>query len=663
MGSLDIFRKNKKNSFSKIVSDEVINKIKQVNNLKCINDTLIKRIEKYPKLVDLLLKGPISPEILSLLNEKEVLLTLPCNEEFLDFVEFFEYDEKLNKKFYILQNRVSKEVINKSYQACDVDLQEIDTSVYHDEIDSFIPNLKIDLGSRTLTDITFTLGPWDSFVMYFPKSKYKIVEHEFRSYLTGKLEMNEEIILQTSYDYFCDLDEASINKIANCKIIFSDDFVNINEDENEVNKEMTDYKLIKYNHLIYIIENSPLADELKGKLLYKVKNLYFSRSNFDLEITTKILPYLKELNIEQIQKLTKNFELNITEYAKKTISKPPFNVKYYIEDRFANLDDMSVGNVINEIRYFPDNLKSVVLQEPSIIKKLNISNKEQLTKIYSLLSTDLPPTTLEFVSNLNINVEAFLCNPDNNYKTSFDINPLISKYGVFDSVDEEKFISVADLLGYDNYCAQDYHENHNILSTFERFFIKNADNYHTRSLGLLEYKSGEQLLKGLEQRNHDTKNMKIKQIEDNKYIISYNGLHRFTILRFHYLLDYMKKEKTVPELHELYKIPVNIIAKTNFKRTYCNYLIQKANPDISNISFISADEITIYYKDKKNSKTITEDMLLNLTMHYAELLDNDSLVEVQNFYNQLASFRNFLDTYLPSLADKFVQTSKEVIKL
>ena len=53
MGSLDIFRKNKKNSFSKIVSDEVINKIKQVNNLKCINDTLIKRIEKYPKLVDL----------------------------------------------------------------------------------------------------------------------------------------------------------------------------------------------------------------------------------------------------------------------------------------------------------------------------------------------------------------------------------------------------------------------------------------------------------------------------------------------------------------------------------------------------------------------------------------------------------------------------------
>lgn len=225
MGSLNIFRKNKKNSFSKIVSDEVINKIKQVNNLKCINDTLLKRIEKYPKLVDLLLKGPISPEILSLLNEKEVLLTLPCNEEFLDFVEFFEYDEKLNKKVSILQNRVSKEVINKSYQACDVDLQEIETSVYHDKIDSFIPNLKIDLGSRTLTDITFTPGPWDSFVMYFPKSKYKIVEHEFRSYLTGKLEMNEEIILQTSYDYFCDLDEASINKIANCKIIFSNDFV------------------------------------------------------------------------------------------------------------------------------------------------------------------------------------------------------------------------------------------------------------------------------------------------------------------------------------------------------------------------------------------------------------------------------------------------------
>ena len=202
------------------------------------------------------------------------------------------------------------------------------------------------------------------------------------------------------------------------------------------------------------------------------------------------------------------------------------------------------------------------------------------------------------------------------------------------------------------------------MYTFENFFEKHGDGYHTRALGLLEYESGEQLIKELEKRNRDTTDMQIRQIEEGKYIVSNNGLHRFTVLRFHYLLDCMKKEKSEEELRELYKIPVNITSKTNIKKTYCNYLIQKANPDISFISFNhSEDKITIYYNSEDKSKTITEEVLLDLAIQSIDMLDSDSLLEIQHFYNNLATFHNFIDMYIPNLLEKFDVKSKEGIKL
>jgi len=202
----------------------------------------------------------------------------------------------------------------------------------------------------------------------------------------------------------------------------------------------------------------------------------------------------------------------------------------------------------------------------------------------------------------------------------------------------------------------------NILYTFENFYQKNGDGYHTRALELLEYKSGEQLLKGLERRNRDTIDMKVKQIEDGKYIISNNGLHRFTVLRFHYLLDSMRKEKTEEELRELYKIPVTLTAITNLKQTYCNYLIQKANPNISWISFNSKeDRITIYYNSGKESQVINEENLLYLAIQSVDMLDSNSLLEVINYYNSYDSFHMFIDNYMPNLLNKIDLLNEGVI--
>ena len=648
---------NNVNSYSDIIPNEIIEKIMKINNIKYINDLLIRRMEKHPKLVDLLLSGSIPKDIVSSLSYTEKLDYLPFDEEKLKFIEFFDLDEETQKLVSLLKNIISENDIDDSYQKCYVDLNKnFETIDFHNEIDSFIPDIKINLGNEILTKLPI----FSSFILCFPSSEHKIVTHDFENFITGNIELNEKVVIQMLYSTFCFLDESVIDKISNCKIVISEDIKIDGQIKNDI-----DYNLVKYNHLIYIIENSSLDSELKEKLLYKIKNMYTDNKHYlDVEINDKIISFLKDLDIEEIKKLTDEFEQNIEKYIQKNIERPAFNINFFIDENFPNLDNMSIDDVISQINWLPENLKLTILQNPRILNKLNISdklNEEQLKELIYIFSTRLSPTTIDFIKSLNFDIEAFMSDPSNDYKTSFNINPIVDRYGVFDYLNESAIVSVADLLGHDGTWNWEGYKGKNILYTFENFFKKNGDGYHTRALGLLEYKSGEELLEELKMRNQDTIDMKIREIEDGKYIVSGNGLHRFTVLRFHYLLDCMKKEKSKDELKELYKIPVTIDSKTNYMKTYCNYLIKIANPEISSISFYNENEIIVHYNSE--DKIINEETLLNLAIESIDMLNGYYLLEVQDFYKKIASFHDFIDKYIPQLLDKFEIKSEESIKL
>lgn len=651
-----------KNNYSATVPNEVFEKIAEINNIEYISDIMVEKIEKYPKLVDLLLEGNIPQDIIFLLSYEEKLTSLPFNEEGLRFIEFFESDEKTKKLVSLLKNEIDSDSISSDYQGCYVDLKELEPVEFQNVIDSLIPNIKINLGSEKLTKTSM----FSNTKLYFPKTKNKIVYHDFEKFIAGNIELNEEIIVQMLYSSFYDLDEAIIDKISNCKIVLSPKELQNNIDEYtqcEVN-----YELVKYNHLIYVTEKSSLNSEMKEKLVYQIKNIY-SDGNifFDFEVKEKILPFLEGLDIEEVKKLTNEFNLDIEEYREKLIEKPAFNAKFYIDENFKDFDNVSISDLIYHINQLPDDLKVSILQEPRVLEKLNISDRldePQLKQFIYLLSTRLSPTTMKFVRSLGFDVKEFMSNANNDYKNSFDINPIVSKYGVYDSFYEEVTISVADLVGHDAAPKVNSDNGMNILRTFENFFEEGEDCYRSRSLELLEYESGEQLLKGLERRNRDTIDMCVREIEDGKYIISSNGLHRFTVLRFHYLLDCMKKEKSDEELREMYKIPVTLTSKTNFKKTYCNYLIQKANPDISFISFDrDNDTATIHYDSRNERNTIDEEELLDLTKQSVAALDSDSLSEVQHFYDKFESFHNFMDKCVPNFSDELDAPSKGGTKL
>ena len=636
------------------ISNETIEEIKRINNINFITNTLMKKMEKFSKLVDLLLKGEISQESLELLQFFEKLDYLPFEEENLDIIEFMDFDEKTQQLVSLLNNQVDDNIVDDNYIGCYLDLaKEFETIEFHNKIESFIPNVEFDLGTKLLTKTKM----YSRYIVYFPKSKNAILRHNFHLFINGNVELDEDAIIQMSYDSFRHIDESIIDKISKCKIIFSEK--PLTEEQNIQPEEEINYRLVKYNHLVYVIEKSSLNVKIKEKLLYEIKNMYNSyRYYCDLDLLNKITPYLNKLDQKEIQKLTEEFELNIETYKTKNIEKPEFNATFYIDEVLPNFNKASINEIIDIIVRLPEEVRTSLLMEPRVSQKLNIPNNIDelgLKNIAFLFTQRLSSTTMDFVNSLNFDVGKFMSDEKNNYITSFDINEIISQYGVFDYVNEEKVISVADIIGHDGTInvKGGYYKGRNILYTFENFFDKNGDEYHARSLGLLEYKSGEQLIEGLKRRNNDTLSMKIKHIEDGKYIISSNGLHRLSVLRFHYLLDCMKKEKSEEELRELYKIPVIFESTTNFKKTYCNCLIKKANPDISYILYNSMkDEIIIEYKSEKPSQIIDEEKLLSLAIQSLSMLEECPFLDVIDFYKNYDSFHQFIDEYMPNVFEE-----------
>ena len=647
-------------SYSKILSNEIIEEIKRINKIDYISDKLIKKLEKYPELIEILLKGNISEEMISFLNLYDELIYFPDNVEDLKYIKYFELNDKQKKMVSLLKNRIYS-FDNNDYLSCYFNLgDDFKVVDYSNDIDSYFSDIKIHLGNELLTEISI----YSRYIMSLPKSKYEITSHNYIDYIVGNVELDENVIIQMSYDTFCYLDESIVDKISKCKIVFLND--NLEHDfsydifdQNEIN-----YSLVKFNHLIYVIENSSIDSELKERIVYKLKNIYTNNDWYiDLDISDILYPYLDKFNKKEIEELTKEFELNIKEYLNKEIEKPEFNAEYYIEENFPNFELASVSDIIYSINHLSDDEKIKLLKEPKILNKLGISddlNEDQLKKIINLLSKRLSLTTADFVRSFDFDIDAFLSDPNNDYMTTFKINPIIKSFGVFDYIHAEDNISIADIVGHDGIINCDYYKGDNILYTFENFFEKNGDGYHTRALGLLEYKSGEELLKELNRRNNDTRDMKVCKIEDGKYIMDGNGLHRYSVLRFHYLMDRAKKEKSEEELREIYRIPVEVTSKTNYKKTYCNYLLQRANPDISYISFdYREDKITIDYKSDKEREIINERELMDLTVEAVNNLELSTLIEIQNFYNRIDSFHSFVDMYVPNLVEKFNEISNE----
>lgn len=251
----------------------------------------------------------------------------------------------------------------------------------------------------------------------------------------------------------------------------------------------------------------------------------------------------------------------------------------------------------------------------------------------------------KFLERNNINVNQVSSNVDCQVYSEHQINEISERCAIRKEPKETE-VCIADILGYRDGRA-------NIFLTMGDFFDSQGAGYHRRSIGMLEYSSDEIMWKLGDSLEREP--IVIDDTGEGKYVISTNGLHRYTLLRVHYLSELEKCQgdpKKELRLREKYMIPVKIKELDHIK-TYSKFLLTRYNPNIRSIrsewdeNYNLTGKISIRYSDGKE-----------IIVGDEELIDmvRDTMSQQQNFgdlqrYFKYNSFRNFAEQYLQGIIE------------
>lgn len=235
-------------------------------------------------------------------------------------------------------------------------------------------------------------------------------------------------------------------------------------------------------------------------------------------------------------------------------------------------------------------------------------------------------------------------------KSPKEINSIVANYAIRRPV-EWAYLSIEDIVGYDN-CPND---KSFITDIIENFFGSKGGDYLRRSIGLLDYTT----IDALQKIDFRTKEMFVNEMDDNIYIMSINGIHRYIVLRLLYLSEYVKAKGNkgeIDRLKEKYKIEVKLSRLDKIK-TYCKFLLMTSKCGIKDIEAEYDGKNWRYtgrfFIIKKNNEKIvieTDEDLIEYVRNQAKII-NQSIGNLQWYYGKYESFRNFLEEYFADTLD------------
>lgn len=238
------------------------------------------------------------------------------------------------------------------------------------------------------------------------------------------------------------------------------------------------------------------------------------------------------------------------------------------------------------------------------------------------------------------------------------LNDVLAKGKAFYNLEENAEISVADIYGYDT-C-----KGENIFESFDKYFESNGDAYHTRSIGMLDC-SRDEIIEKINRSfkaNPKREPVKVAEVEKNKYVITENGRHRFTVLRALYLMELHKSGyKNSEELKEKYKIPVKC-ARLNTLKTYSIYILKQCGlKEEVRADWDENYRPTGLLEIKKSDGTkekIDDTQLLKIT---ALAIENNPKVvrDIQARAYLSESFKEYVQKYFPQL---LIESPKEELE-
>lgn len=621
---------------------------------KCLNDKFLEYLSSILYLLD-------ENIFFKIVNNTLSINDLPYN--LINLCEFMDLSVEEKDIYEVLKSR---KVLNVPFKDCVIvdmyDDFKVDEKEYEIMIDTYIPNVKI----------YFDKIKYSPLGNLYSDAEIKVInpiniENDLFSggYRLGDNVIKDEAIIILSLKKYIELckNKKNLDIFSKHQFIITDNLSEINSLPNDLNyrhnlhllDKFLSYELeqnIKNNHLIKIIKDSNLSENGKSYYCYMLQN---ESNNFIFNFNNLIFDIVQKVGMEKINSITKEFNLmSINEKMQQT-SNFEYSIKVFLYT-YPNYFELDKETQIDILLNLSEREFEVLIKEKELLNFFldnSINSRDELIKLKKLLkrisNIRSNETILEFLDRHNIDALKFIKKGNGILKSDYELNPIVSKYKIPSQSIFSKSVSLVDIVGFPN--AVFRNQEHNILDIIGNFYNKNGDSYYTRSISMLEYMNGYDAMKGL-MKTFYTEYFGIDEIE-GKYIVSENGRHRFTILRFLYEKDLIEGKLSEEELREKYMIPNCKVNFCDYDKTYLNYLYHVLDSNVHLIMNVSNDEEindklrVFYHNGVEVIKTIQE-----LKIIINNLLDNIDLYDLNKIrenYIKYSSFKNFMDNNFPKL--------------
>ena len=243
-----------------------------------------------------------------------------------------------------------------------------------------------------------------------------------------------------------------------------------------------------------------------------------------------------------------------------------------------------------------------------------------------------------FLYTNKVDVKSLYKNSDAMIFNNGRINPIVARWGMYKDKIKKK-ICVGDIIGKKLGISQ------NILDEMNDIFNTKGE-YYKRSLSMLEY-GPEEIIQNLED-SFKIQPITVSQIKNDKYCINDNGMHRYVILKVHYLNELNKCDKDgIKDIQRKYTIPV-LLEKIDVIKTYSKCILQNINrfieiQDELDEKFQKTGNV-LYIDEDRGEELICDDKML-LEKVKENIKGKEINKNLSKMMNHDEEFKNFLSTY------------------
>lgn len=246
-------------------------------------------------------------------------------------------------------------------------------------------------------------------------------------------------------------------------------------------------------------------------------------------------------------------------------------------------------------------------------------------------------TVENFLESLKVDIEEFSALESAKIKNRYDVNSIVAEFKLLMPKMEKRIVSIADVEGYE---YENYGLSDNIIYNLSHFFDAESGGYQSRSVSMLEIPTSE-LMNKLS-KSFVNERVHLNEVDKGKYSIGNNGLHRFNVMKMHYLCELKKLDANDNQgreaLRKKYSFEADV-SQIDFVKTYSSYILSLVNDKIKitnhfDEDYSITDKVRLYDYSSEQTKEehLTREQLVEVVKsEVSKFLQRASEEEIDDF--------------------------------